>query len=979
MAVGGFRLAADGTSARYVHDFLPMKPPDAVRLASSSILFVLTWAPALIATSVAAGADDALSEARGLLRSGKYAEAAEIYQRTASDDPAAALGLARSLAAEGKTEEAQQALTSCAGEHAELHAELARLAFERGDYGTAEKRVEAAIRLDAHQLLARWIRGELFRTSGRLKEAEEAYLWLTRFYNEHQRALRRAESLRWIGLAAARYARWNRLSDQFQFLVRDLYPDALALEPDFWPAHYESGLLFLEKYNQADAAAALGAALELNPNAAEVHVASACLALQNREVDKAQASLARALEINPNLPAVHVVLADLDWANFRPEEAMRRLEQEALRLNPVSEEALGRLGACYVLLDGVPEESDQTQFARLVEQVTARNEHAGEFFFTLADWLRARHKIPEAERFFREAIRRMPQRVGPRAALGMMHMDAGEEAEARGELEAALEADPFNVRVDNMLKVLDLLDEMATRKTEHCVLRFDAGRDELLARYAARHLDAVYPELCDLFGYVPPGPPLVEVFNRAHGVGGHQWFGTRMVGLPYLGTVAASTGRIVGMVSPSEPDLPLQFNWAQTLKHELVHVITLQQTHFNIPHWYTEGLAVWSEGCPRPQPWNELLARRAPEGKLFDLETINFGFTRPNSSDDWHLAYCQAELYVEHMLRGRSEDVLRKLLAAYADNLTTSEAIPRVFGVSEAEFERGYREYVNQIVTGLVASSGPPPQSFAELLRAHRENPDDPDLCAWVAYGYLGRGALEEALDAADRALKHDPKHQLATYVVARLQAQAGRTEQAIALLEACLDREAPEPRALNLLAGLKLKAKKTTEAAQLYQLGAEHDLYNLRWLNALARVYLMSGDDERLAEILARLADADPDDLATRKKLAELALARRHFAVAADWANRALEIDVTDAEIHRVFAEALAGRHNFGEAIREFRAAIELGDESPPLQMGLARAYLEAGQPAEARQVLAELLRLEPNHPEAGALLEQLEEKDEP
>ncbi|HUT95043.1 MAG TPA: tetratricopeptide repeat protein [Thermoguttaceae bacterium] len=955
-----------------------MKPSRTVRLVSPSIAFVLTWALAIVGTPVATAAEDDLAEARRLLLSGKYAEAAEIYRRAASEDPAATLGLARSLVAEGKSEEAVQTLTSGPGEHAELHAELARLAFERGDHAAAETHVDAAIRLDAHQLLARWVRGELFRTSGRLKEAEEAYLWVIRFYNEHQREIRRAESLRWIGLAAARYARWNRLSDQFQFLVKELYPDALKIEPDYWPAHYELGRLFLEKYNQADAAAELSAALELNPNAAEVHVALSRLALQNREVDKAQTSLERALQINPNLPSIHLVLADLEWANFRPEEAIRTLDEQALRLNPVSEEALGRLAACYVLLDGLPEEGGETRFARLVEQVTARNEHAGGFFYTLADWLRARHKIPEAERFYQEAIRRMPQLVGPRAELGMMSMDAGEEAKARGLLEAAFEADPFNVRVDNMLKVLDLLDEMATRKTEHCVVKFDAERDELLARYAARHLDAVYPELCDLFGYVPPQPPLVEVFNRAHGVGGQQWFGTRLIGLPYLGTVAASTGRIVGMVSPSEPDLPLEFNWAQTLKHELVHVITLQQTHFNIPHWYTEGLAVWSEGCPRPQRWNELLVRRASKGGLFDLETINFAFTRPNSSDDWHLAYCQAELYVEHMLRGRSEDVLRRLLSAYADNLTTSEAIPRVFGVSEAEFERGYLEYVKGIVAGLAASSGPQAGSFAELLRAHGENPDDVDLCARVAYGYLGRGALDEALNAADRALEHDPKHQLATYVVARLQAQAGRTEQAIAILEACLNREAPDPRALNLLAGLKLKTEKTAEAAQLYQLGAEHDLYNLRWPRALARVYLVSGDDERLAEILARLADADPDDLATRKKLAELALARQDFAAAADWANRALEIAVTDAEIHRVFAEASLGRHNFGEAIREFRAAIELGDETPPLRTGLARAYLEAGQPAEARQVLEELLRLDPNHSEAGALLEQLEEKDE-
>ena len=41
-------------------------------------------------------------------------------------------------------------------------------------------------------------------------------------------------------------------------------------------------------------------------------------------------------------------------------------------------------------------------------------------------------------------------------------------------------------------------------------------------------------------------------------------------------------------------------------------MITLQQTEFNIPHWYTEALAVESEGFPRPQEWNKLLLERVP-------------------------------------------------------------------------------------------------------------------------------------------------------------------------------------------------------------------------------------------------------------------------------------------------------------------------------------------------------------------------------
>jgi len=224
------------------------------------VLPIVSWQfPAVL---TAAEAD--LTEARRLLLSGKYAEAAEIYQRRAPEDPACALGLARSLDAEGKYQEAVETLTPVAGEHAELHAQQARLAFERGDYEAAGKAAATAIRLDANQLLARWIQGELLRTSGRLKEAEEAYLWLIRFYNRHQSEITEAESLRWIGLAAARYARWNRISDQFRFLVNELYPDAVKLDPHYWPAHYESGLLFLEKYNQADAARELNAALELD-------------------------------------------------------------------------------------------------------------------------------------------------------------------------------------------------------------------------------------------------------------------------------------------------------------------------------------------------------------------------------------------------------------------------------------------------------------------------------------------------------------------------------------------------------------------------------------------------------------------------------------------------------------------------------------------------------------------------------------------
>jgi cellulose synthase operon protein C len=711
----------------------------------------------LLLVSVAvlpARADEAaLQKARKLLLRGKYAEAADLYRPLAGKEPAAAVGLARCLASQGKEKAAEKCLAAVAGRHADVLAERAAMAFDRGKVEDSRKWADEAIRLDGDQLLARWIVAELDRTAGRLADAERGYRWLVNYYNDHDKMT--AESLRWIGLAAAQLARWNRQADQFQFLVRDLYPDAIKEEPDFWPAHYETGMLFLEKHNRADAAEEFRAALEINSNAAEVHLGMAVAMVEEREIEKARSSLARALAINPLMVDGWLLTADLLWANFQTLETLALLEEKALPLNPVYEATLGRIAACYLLLDKPAKDS---RFARLAEQVTRRNAHPGEFYYALANQLEERSKFAESEDYFREAIRVMPRQIGPQASLGLLYMRVGREDDARTSLREAFRADPFNVRVKNSLEVLDVLQSMQTIDAGCFAIRYSGQYDKLLARYAARHVQTMLPALCRQFGYTPPDKTLIEIFNRTEGLGGHELFSVRMVGLPYVGTIAASTGRIVAMASPNEPEARRQVNWARVLTHELVHVVTLQQTQFNCPHWYTEGLAVMSERTRRPDAWQKLLRERVANGKLFNLDTLNFGFARPKSGDEWQLAYCQAELYVEFMLETektgtkaprqnrvvdfrsagvspaagnagetpalrpesrRGERVLRQMLAAYTEGLNTPDAIKRVFGMSQAEFERGYAAFLKR--EAAKTSEG----AISQLRKAVKKHPDD--------------------------------------------------------------------------------------------------------------------------------------------------------------------------------------------------------------------------------------------------------------
>lgn len=941
-----------------------------------------------LAHGVAVAADDGpddkreekqpLAVARHLLLTGKYAEAIERYQPLAEKDPFAAVGLSRCYSEQGQTAKAIDTLRKAAGKKnaAAVSAELARLAFQQGDDKAAKGYVDEAIKADADNLLAHWIAAELLRVAGRLDEAQTASKWFVDYYNDHEVA--DAEQLRWIGLASAQYARWKRLSEQFHFLVNELYPDALEADKDFWPAHYEAGLLYLEKYNQADATREFRAALRINPASAEVHAALARLALQTYDLDAARHAIERAREINPNSLQALLCLADSHLANFETAEAIAALDK-ARKLNPTAEPTLGRLAGAYGVVDGWPAKPG-SRFQKLVDanvptDVKISGRRGGEFYLALGSTFDLTRKYPAAEHYYRLATERMPELIEPRGLLGLVKMRLGDEVQGRKLLSESFEIDPFNVRVSNSLKVLDLLDHYAVLETPHFVLRFDRGKDEILAKSIARYLeDEVYPALTKQFAYKPKDKSLFEIFDRSGNTSGHGWFSARMVGLPYIGTVGACAGKMVALASPN--DMEQKFNWARVVKHEFVHVLNLQQTNFNIPHWYTEALAVESEGLPRSETWDRMLAERVPKGRMFNLETINLGFVRPKTGEDWQMAYCQSQLYAQYMRKMYGDDAASKMLAAYTDNLSTRAALLRCFKVKQEDFERGYLDYVKDIVKHLRAEAPQAHSSLAELEHKHAADPDDDNISAELALARLERRDYPAARELAAAVLKHEPKHALAGYVLARVRMVIGEDDEAQQLLERVLDRKAPDTHVLQLLASLYLKSKRYGEAADLYKLGVKLHPDDRQWLKGLARVYLKSGQSKLLAGPLGEIARVDGDDLLTRKKLMQLALASDDWADARHWAIESLHIDVMDAELHRGLGQAEVGLKHYPAAIGEFETAVKLSPKDASLRFALADACLQAGKTDRARNELAELLELNPDYPGADVLLESIEEK---
>ncbi len=796
-----------------------------------------------------------------------------------------------------------------------------------------------------------------------------AWKWFVDRYNEKKAEIvKSAEALVLVGQAAERYyrasARGEELSDALNDVLNDIDEAALRTDPNCWRAPLEEGRLFLSGYNERSAVRELSRAQQINPLAPETLVTLGQADLQGYRLAAGRSKAERALATNPHYGPAYVLLADLNISDERFDDA-KTAALKAVAENPRDEEALARLAAaCRLLVD--PVGAAAAELAAL-----QNNPRPAVFYAALGERLADRRKYHSAERAFLLAAAADPGRPDAPIGLGMLYMQVGRETEARSLFEAAFNADPFNVRADNMMKVLNHMASYTRIDSRHFSVSLDPTQDELLGRYMSRYLESIYPVLAARFGYAPSGQSKIEILKN------HKWFSGRTVGLPFVPTVGACTGRVVALASPRATRVP--FNWARVLTHEFVHVITLQQTEFNIPHWYTEALAVDSEGYPRPQDWNRLLLERVPKRtKLLNLDTINLGFIRPNEPDDRQMAYCQAQLYARYMLKRFGPDAQIKMLMGYRRGLTTDRAVAQSFHVEKQDFEKGYLAYLDELVKTIRTRVSDEPVPLSELERRLKEKPDDPDLNAKIAYEHFTVRDLKQARPFADKALKLEPHHPLASFVKAKLLVTIGDNDAALEVLEPAFDPQKPNERVIDLLGELKMNAGQLDEAEKLFEITHHDDPFRIQWVSWLARVHLRQNKTREFLSDMATIASLDADNIDVRKALAERHLARGDAAAAEKWAGECLQINVYDPAIHVLLADAQARLKEYAKAIEEYQTALELKIKKPDdVRVKLARAQLGLDRRDAARAILDSILKADPDHPEAKALLQQLQNPD--
>ncbi len=663
-----------------------------------------------------------------------------------------------------------------------------------------------------------------------------------------------------------------------------------------WRLRSTEAQLLYEHHNLGEAHTAAIEALRLNPRAAEPMLLLGHIAVDGFDFDNAE-KLANTLDAvassteqsaEDEAPGVSI-----GGAIIRARIALRRKDPEGaeIALDP----ALAKYPNHPTLL--ALEASAAAAGYRISSTNRLLNKYNQQFpdSPTAAVWvgktLSEYRQYTYAAEILRRAIQLAPNWGEPRLQLGLLLVQAGKDQAAREALTDAIKLDPFNLRAQNSLKLLTELATYETIESDHFIIRYKAGPDELLAREMPEILEAIHERVCsDLPGgmnHEPEDKTIIELMPN------HEWFAVRIGGMPSIHTMAASTGPVIAFESPREGPKSKagHYDWARVLQHEYTHTVNLSRTRNRVIHWMTEANAVFNEDAPRDQSQWSLLTNAVQNDELFDLDSINIAFVRPEKPTDRALAYAQGAWMFEFIVERFGPQAPRDIMDASATGRSAPEAFQQVINLSQSEFMDQFTQWAYEDLRsrGLLrpaqlpaleellgdpAAGLPKLDELDDLLEQYPDHPDLLNLRLGIALAIEGDQLSDEQLQLLNTTILVRPEDEMPHKRLARHY----------------LASQSPDEQALAI--------------PHLEYLDAR-EVHTTAYANQLAELYAMIGEHERAFEKAIRATRIAPFDAPTREQAARMALLIENYDNAQHQLEALIEIE-PDRDIHKQRLEAL-------------------------------------------------------------------------
>lgn len=640
---------------------------------------------------------DDFDKAKAQVHSGRYKTALLTLRKIENPKPeqlvTIALCKAKALAVTGRTQDAVATLTDTAkvpyekgqvalNEHPKVQLLHAEILAETGRIDDAMKVLQAHLKQYPQSWGGQYWAGEVAERQGDTDLAKKHYAFFVDAPNEFWAKwtakqsipeFEDAEKVTWLGLAVDRWATLNEKYRNNTALPRQIlntFVKAKEIDADWWPAHVAAAEYFAERDDRRQAMGELKLALDANPQDVRALRLAGQISLQMFDFNRCDAAIAALRKFDPNSVTADILEGRNLMHQRLPKDAEAPI-QRVISAQPRNMEALGLLAATYALQ---LEEEKADQILAQVDSIDVGNNNASAYL-EVAEQLSAMRQYPRSAAKYKVAIERAPWWTAALNGLGLLYTQSGDEEDAHRIIKMARELDPFNLETTNYLKLLNDMVSFKRIESEHFVLIFDETQDPILGYYLPEFLESIHEQVAGEYKCEPAVKTFIEIFPS------HAAFSVRTTGSPWIGTVGASTGRVIALVSPRKGGSNMEpFNWAQVLRHEYTHTVTLAATDNRIQHWMTEGLAVLEERSPMRWEWVPMLNKAVRDGELFTMENLTWGFVRPKRPQDRSLAYAQSYWVCKYVQDTHGHAAILKMLEMFKNAGRMEDVFPAVTG-----------------------------------------------------------------------------------------------------------------------------------------------------------------------------------------------------------------------------------------------------------------------------------------------------------
>jgi tetratricopeptide (TPR) repeat protein len=682
----------------------------------------------------------------------------------------------------------------------------------------------------------------------RLANSSDAYLraeglWALRDYRGANDAFRAAvkESPKSPDIRV----RWGRMYlDHWQPKdAQDLFDEALEIKKDHAGALLGRALIAADKWDR-EAVKLAEAALTADPKLVEAQELLARIALEDNNEALAAKEADKAIAMSPEALDALAIRATIDWLD---DKAQSPYLDRILKVNPGYGDAYATAGRFFVI----------------------------------------NRRYEEGIKFYRKALEADPELWDARAQLGVQLMRVGEEAEARKQLEECYNNGFQSPETVNSLRLLDSYKRFETFRTPTTIVRLDSKEADLLRPYVESELQKAIATYEKKYKLKLDGPVQVELYPN------HEDFAVRTMGMPGLGALGVTFGKVVAMDSPSARP-PGTNNWASTMWHELSHVYVLTATRHRVPRWFTEGMAVHEETAASPE-WGDRLSgeiiKAIGGNKLLPVAELDRGFIHPSYATQVIVSYFQAGQICDYIKEKWGYDKLLAMMHEFGNRKDTPEVIESQLGMKPEDFDKlfllwldarygktvkGYAEWQNRM-RGVAKSLEA--KQYDDVIREGKAIRDIyPDyveahsVYEMLAAAYLGKGDKAPAIRALEDYAREGGRNPDTLKRLASLNEEAGN-KQAAAEALARLNYIYPNDGELHQrLGALYLDLGKSEAAIREYQalIAAKPiDIADANYRLALA--YKGAGKRDQAREAVLNSLEAAPGYKAAQRLLLEL------------------------------------------------------------------------------------------------------------